>query len=81
MNRLDKVVTLKPLRPDQLGQVLEIELKMVEQRINASPERSFHFELTGGAKELLLRQGPTSSTARGRSNAPSSDCWSSRFAV
>jgi hypothetical protein len=31
---------------------------MVEQRIfNASPQRSFHFELTGAAKELLLSQG------------------------
>ena len=58
MNRLDKIVTFKPLGPDQLDQILEIELKMVEQRIfNASPQRSFHFELTGAAKELLLSQG------------------------
>src|SRR3974390_2195077 len=58
MNRLDKIVTFKPLGPDQLDQILEIELRMVEQRIfNASPQRSFHFELTGAAKELLLSQG------------------------
>jgi ATP-dependent Clp protease ATP-binding subunit ClpB len=58
INRLDKIVTFKPLGPDQLDQILEIELRMVEQRIfNASPQRSFHFELTGAAKELLLSQG------------------------
>jgi ATP-dependent Clp protease ATP-binding subunit ClpB len=58
MNRLDKIVTFKPLGPDQLGEILEIELKMVEQRIfNLSPQRSFHLELTGAAKELLLSQG------------------------
>jgi ATP-dependent Clp protease ATP-binding subunit ClpA len=58
MNRLDKIVTFKPLGRDHLDQILEIELKMVEQRIlNASPQRSFHFELTGAAKELLLFQG------------------------
>jgi hypothetical protein len=58
MNRLDKIVTFKPLGTGQLDQILETELKIVEQRkFNASPQRSFHFELTGAAKELLLSLG------------------------
>jgi ATP-dependent Clp protease ATP-binding subunit ClpB len=58
MNRLDKIVTFKPLGSDQLSQILDIELTMVQQRIfNASPQRPFLFELTGAAKGLLLREG------------------------
>jgi Zn-dependent protease with chaperone function len=33
MNRLDKVVVFKTLRPEQLEQVLELELAKVQQRI------------------------------------------------
>lgn len=57
VNRLDKIVTFKPLRSDQLRQILDIELKMVQQRIfDASPD-AFLFELTGAAKTLLLKEG------------------------
>ena len=55
MNRLDKIVTFKPLGTDQLSQILDIELTMVQQRIfNASSQRPFLFELTGAARGLLL---------------------------
>src|SRR5271155_3889521 len=58
INRLDKIVTFKPLGPDQLSQILDIELKKVQQRIfNASPQRSFLFEVTTAAKALLLNEG------------------------
>jgi ATP-dependent Clp protease ATP-binding subunit ClpA len=58
INRLDKIVTFKPLGSDQLSQILDIELKMVQQRIfDASPQRSFLFEVTGAAKALLLSEG------------------------
>ena len=58
INRLDKIVTFKPLRSDQLSQILDIELKTVQQRIfNASPQRSFQFEVTTAAKALLLSEG------------------------
>ena len=58
INRLDKIVTFKPLRSDQLSQILDIELKTVQQRIfNASPQRSFLFEMTTSAKALLLSEG------------------------
>src|SRR3989441_11953429 len=36
MNRLDKVVVFHPLRPEQLEQILEIELGMVQRRVLGS---------------------------------------------
>jgi ATP-dependent Clp protease ATP-binding subunit ClpA len=58
INRLDKIVTFKALGSDQLNKILDIELKAVQQRVfNASPQRSFLFEVTGAAKALLLSEG------------------------
>src|SRR5258708_11161098 len=58
INRLDKIVTFKPLGSNQLSQILDIELTMVQQRIfNALSQRPFLFELTGAAKGQLLREG------------------------
>jgi len=58
LNRLDKIVTFKPLGKNDLRQVLDIELRMVQQRIfQAGPERSFVFTTSKSAKELLLREG------------------------
>ncbi|HUJ50302.1 MAG TPA: AAA family ATPase [Bryobacteraceae bacterium] len=58
INRLDKIVTFKPLGETQLRQILDIELKMVQERIFCSgPRRSFIFNATGQAKELLLKEG------------------------
>jgi len=58
MNRLDKIVTFRPLGAKQLRQILDIELRMVQERIfQASPQRSFVFTATNAAKELLLRDG------------------------
>ena len=58
INRLDKIVTFKPLGESQLRQILDIELKMVQERIFTSgPRRSFIFNATSQAKELLLKEG------------------------
>jgi len=58
INRLDKVVTFKPLGANQLRQILDIELRMVQERIfQAGPERSFVFTASNPAKELLLKEG------------------------
>src|ERR1700737_1101775 len=47
MNRIDKVVVFKTLRPEHLEQILEIELGMVQQRIlMASPANQFVFNCT-----------------------------------
>jgi ATP-dependent Clp protease ATP-binding subunit ClpB len=82
INRLDKIVTFKPLGSEQLRRILDIELKMVQQRIfNAAPERSFLFEVTGPAKDLLLNEGTDMNTARGILSEQSSGYWSNPSVV
>ena len=58
INRLDKIVTFRPLGGGELKKILDIELNMVQQRIfNTSPERSFVFKASDDAKEFLLHEG------------------------
>src|SRR5713226_6531562 len=58
INRLDKIVTFKPLGSGELKRILEIELNMVQQRIfNTSPDRSFVFKASEAAKAFLLQEG------------------------
>ncbi len=59
INRLDKIVVFKPLGTGELGQVLDIELQMVQERIFSSghPERQFVFRLSEPAREHLLTNG------------------------
>ena len=61
MNRIDKVVVFKPLGEPELRKILDIELKMVQQRIFLSAgERSFVFTVSDTAKEHLLTVGTDS---------------------
>jgi ATP-dependent Clp protease ATP-binding subunit ClpB len=58
MNRIDKVVAFRPLGETELRKILDIELRMVQQRIfNSSPDRAFIFRATDAAKRYLLREG------------------------
>jgi len=58
MNRIDKAVVFKTLRPEQLEQILEIELGMVQQRIlMASAAHQFVFSCTPKVKSFLLHEG------------------------
>jgi ATP-dependent Clp protease ATP-binding subunit ClpA len=58
MNRIDKVVVFKTLRPEHLEQILEIELGMVQQRIlQATGNNQFVFSCTALVKNYLLREG------------------------
>jgi ATP-dependent Clp protease ATP-binding subunit ClpB len=58
INRLDNIITFKPLGPQQLEKILDIELEMIQQRIfAASLSRSFAFQATQSAKSFLLQQG------------------------
>ena len=58
MNRLDKVVVFKTLRPEQLEQVLELELGKVQQRImKAAGQSHFKFYCAPAVKAWLLREG------------------------
>jgi ATP-dependent Clp protease ATP-binding subunit ClpB len=58
MNRIDKVVVFKTLRPEHLEQILEIELGMVQQRIlQATGNSQFVFSCTAPVKKFLLQEG------------------------
>ena len=58
MNRIDKTVVFKMLRPEHLEQILEIELGMVQQRIlQATGNSQFVFSCTPSVKKFLLSEG------------------------
>ena len=58
MNRIDKAVVFKTLRPEHLQQILEIELGMVQQRIlMAAAANQFVFNCTSKVKSFLLHEG------------------------
>jgi len=57
MNRLDKVVVFHPLHPEQLEQILEIELGMVQQRVLDAGRGQFLFRVTPAARKFLLQEG------------------------
>ncbi|HYX70946.1 MAG TPA: AAA family ATPase [Terriglobales bacterium] len=58
LNRIDKAVVFRRLRPEHLERILEIELGMVQQRIlQAAGERQFVFRCTPQVKRFLLEQG------------------------
>ena len=58
MNRLDKVVVFKTLRPEQLEKVLELELARVQQRITRAVGQShFTFRCAPEVRQWLLKEG------------------------
>ncbi len=58
MNRIDKVVVFKTLRPEHLQQILDIELGMVQQRVlMAAGAHQFVFNCTAPVKNFLLAEG------------------------
>ena len=58
MNRIDKIVVFKTLRPEHLEKILEIELGMVQQRIlSATGNNQFVFSCTPVVKQFLLVEG------------------------
>ncbi len=58
MNRIDKVVVFKMLKPDDMRSILDIELGMVQQRVlMAAGANQFVFTCAQGVKDYLLREG------------------------
>ena len=58
LNRLDKVVVFKTLRPEHLERILELELAKVQQRIdNAAGQSHFKFVCSSAVKSWLLNEG------------------------
>ena len=57
INRLDKIVTFKPLGHEELRRILDIELEMVQERLQNGKDGSFAMSVTTSAREFLLREG------------------------
>ncbi len=58
INRLDKVVVFKSLGNEELRRIVQIELEMVQQRIqNAAANKPFLVNVTDSAREFLLSEG------------------------
>ena len=57
MNRIDKVVVFQSLTESDLREILELELRAVQDRVMACAGTKFVFECSETAKEVLLREG------------------------
>lgn len=57
MNRIDKVVVFRSLKHEQLQQILDLELRSVQRRIDEGAGERFYFTITDPAKEFLLSEG------------------------
>jgi len=60
VNRLDKIVVFHPLGQEELRKIIDIELEMVQERIQKAADKSFLVNVTGSAREFLLTQGTDS---------------------
>jgi ATP-dependent Clp protease ATP-binding subunit ClpB len=61
INRLDKIVVFKPLGDAELRKILNIELEMVEQRLQtASAGTPFSIGVDESGRQLLLKEGTDS---------------------
>ena len=54
LNRLDEIVEFEPLSREQIGEIVELQLQRLRERL---AERGIALELTDEAKELLAEQG------------------------
>ena len=58
MNRIDKVVVFKSLRPEHLERILDLELGYVQERIsNAAGQLHFTFRCSPEVRAWLLKEG------------------------
>src|ERR1700686_315349 len=61
INRLDKIVVFRPLGRAELCRIVDIELEMVQARIqNAAADKPFGLNVTDSAREFLLTEGTDS---------------------
>jgi ATP-dependent Clp protease ATP-binding subunit ClpB len=54
LNRIDEIVEFKPLSRDQIGEIVELQLARLRERLG---ERGLALELTDAAKEVLAEAG------------------------
>jgi ATP-dependent Clp protease ATP-binding subunit ClpB len=58
LNRLDRIVVFKALGNEELDRIIDIELELVQQRVQtASAGKPFLVNVTGSARRFLLTEG------------------------
>jgi hypothetical protein len=57
MNRLDKLVVFHPLGTEELYRILDIEMRLLQQRVLELANVKFSFQLTEEARTFLLQEG------------------------
>lgn len=57
MNRIDKIVVFRSLKHQELCQILDLELKDVQRRVDEGTGGRFAISLTESAREFLLSEG------------------------
>jgi ATP-dependent Clp protease ATP-binding subunit ClpB len=58
LNRLDRIVVFKALGNEELNRIIDIELELVQQRVqSAAGGKPFFINVTGNARKFLLTQG------------------------
>lgn len=58
INRIDKMIVFRPLKPEHLESILDIELGIVQRRILESQNGTkFVFRCSSSAREFLLKKG------------------------
>jgi ATP-dependent Clp protease ATP-binding subunit ClpB len=57
INRIDKLVVFHPLQPEQLQQILDIELSTIQKRLTESANVKLAFYLSQHARNFLLSEG------------------------
>jgi ATP-dependent Clp protease ATP-binding subunit ClpA len=57
MNRIDKVVVFRSLKHPELCEILDLELKGVQRRVDEGAGERFSFTLSESARQFLLSEG------------------------
>jgi len=58
LNRLDRIVVFKALGNEELDRIIDIELELVQQRVQAAAAgKPFFIDVTGSARKFLLTEG------------------------
>lgn len=57
MNRIDKVLVFHPLTHKHLVEILDIELKVVQDRVTTAAQGAFLFSASEEARDFLLKEG------------------------
>jgi len=57
LNRLDRIVVFKALGNEELNRIIDIELELVQQRVQTATDRPFVMNVTGSARKFMLAEG------------------------